>query len=87
MRDSWFYLPKATGRLKYGGTDLDLRHPRCACNIHVQRNTTSCVFDFLILYLYDGTDVEFQKFCGIIFIVIGKGKAHPRTSHEGPEGE
>jgi len=54
MRDSWFYLLKATGRLKY-----------------------------------DGTDVEFQKFCCIIFIVNGKGKGevHPRTSHESPEGE
>jgi hypothetical protein len=53
MRDSWFYLLKATGQLKYGGTD-----------------------------------VEFQKFCGIIFIVNckGKSKIHPRTSHEGPEG-
>jgi len=54
MRDSWLYLLKATGRLKYGGTDF-----------------------------------EFQKFCGIIFIVNGrgKGKVRPRTSHEGPEGE
>ena len=52
MRDSWLYLLKATGRLKYGGTDF-----------------------------------EFQKFCGIIFIVNGrgKGKVRPRTSHEGPE--
>ena len=29
----------------------------------------------------------FKKFCGIIVIVNGKGKGkvHPRTSHEGPE--
>jgi hypothetical protein len=54
MRGSWFYFLKATGRLKYGGTD-----------------------------------VKFKKFCGIIFIVNGKGKikVHPRASHEGPEGE
>jgi hypothetical protein len=56
MRDSWFYLLKATGRLKYGGTV-----------------------------------VEFHRFCAIIFIVNGKGKGkgevHPRTNHEGPEGE
>jgi hypothetical protein len=53
MRGSCFYLLKATGRLKYGGTD-----------------------------------VEFQEFCGI-FIVNGKGKGkvHPRTSHEGAEEE
>jgi hypothetical protein len=45
MRGSWFYLLKATGRLKYGGTD-----------------------------------VEFQKFCGIVFMVNSdsKGKVHPR---------
>ena len=54
LRGSSFYLLKGTGRLKYGGTD-----------------------------------VEFQKFCSIIFIVNGKGKGkvHPRKSHEGPEGE
>jgi hypothetical protein len=54
MRESWFCLPKATGRLKYGGTD-----------------------------------VEFRKFCGIIFAVNGKGKGkvRPRISHEGPAGE
>jgi hypothetical protein len=93
MRDSWFYLPKATGRLKYGGTDLDLRHPRCACNIKVlcKKSKTQLVVFLTSLHCTFMTEpmFEFQKFCGIIFIVNGKGKgkAHPRTSHEGPEGE
>jgi len=49
----------------------------------LQSGSDTVIGDFHIFTAFD----QLLGFCGFLYRVRGKGKGHPRTGHEGPEGE